>query len=146
MNNLKVPLEEVKSDSSRGLYRKSDYSVASTFVLVNSFEFLFSITVAISQFSTQTLGVTILEFAWARTWCNLLVATLLCVKKQVGPFKDITRDMWLPLSLRCILGNIGFVSLTYSFKHLPLSVGTVIIATSPFAVAIMASLFLDDEI
>jgi hypothetical protein len=48
MNNLKVPLEEVKSDSSRGLYRKSDYSVTSTFVLVNSFEFLFSITVAIS--------------------------------------------------------------------------------------------------
>lgn len=54
--------------------------------------------------------------------------------------------MWLPLTLRCVLGNIGFVSLTYSFKHLPLSIGTVIISTSPFAVAIMASLFLNERV
>jgi drug/metabolite transporter (DMT)-like permease len=54
--------------------------------------------------------------------------------------------MLLPLFLRCFLGNVGFLMLTYSFKILPLSIGTVIIATSPFAVAIMSHIFLNEAI
>ena len=46
--DLKQPLEDFHSDSSKGLVRKSDYSVSNTFMLVNVFEFLFSVTVAIS--------------------------------------------------------------------------------------------------
>lgn len=90
--------------------------------------------------------MTVLEFAWCRTVCNLVVAVAVLLQKKISPFEGITRDMWIPLGLRCVLGNIGFVSLTYSFKHLPLSVGTVIIATSPFAVAVMASIFLNEKI
>ena len=44
------------------------------------------------------------------------------------------------------MGNVGFLMLTYSFKILPLSIGTVIIATSPFAVAIMSHIFLNEAI
>jgi len=44
------------------------------------------------------------------------------------------------------MGNLGFLMITYSFKNLPLSIGTVIIASSPFAIAIMSHLFLDEAI
>jgi drug/metabolite transporter (DMT)-like permease len=64
----------------------------------------------------------------------------------MSPFHGITREMFLPLFLRCFLGNVGFLMLTYSFKILPLSIGTVIIATSPFAVAIMSHIFLNEAI
>lgn len=40
------------SESEKGPTRKDDFSIGNTFLLVNSFEFLFSITVAISQFCT----------------------------------------------------------------------------------------------
>lgn len=36
--------------------------------------------------------------------------------------------------------------LTYTFKILPLSIGTLIIATSPFAVSIMSHIFLNEGI
>jgi drug/metabolite transporter (DMT)-like permease len=139
-------LEESKNEPSKDNQHKSDYSAASSFLLVNSFEFIASSVVAISQFSTQTLGVTILEFAFTRTVCNLLVAILTCVYKQIGAFEGITSDMWWPLFWRCLLGNIGFVSVVYTFKHLPVTIGTVIIAMSPFAVALMASCFLNDQV
>ena len=64
----------------------------------------------------------------------------------MSPFHGITREMLLPLFLRCFLGNVGFLMITYSFKILPLSIGTVIIATSPFAVAIMSHIFLNEAI
>ena len=64
----------------------------------------------------------------------------------MSPFHGITEEMLLPLFLRCFFGNVGFLMLTYSFKILPLSIGTVIIATSPFAVAIMSHIFLNEAI
>jgi drug/metabolite transporter (DMT)-like permease len=68
------------------------------------------------------------------------------VKKQISPLHGVTQEMLLPLCLRCVLGNAGFLMLTYSFKILPLSIGTLIIATSPFAVSIMSHIFLNEGI
>jgi len=44
------------------------------------------------------------------------------------------------------MGNLGFLMLTYSFKNLPLSIGTVITSSSPFAVAIMSNIFLGEAV
>ena len=69
------------------------------------------------------------------------------MRKSGTPFfQDITADMVLPLSIRCIIGNIGFLAVTYTYKYLPLSVGTVIIASSPFAVSILCALFLKERV
>lgn len=87
-----------------------------------------------------------MEFTWCRNWCNLLFSVVVLIYHGNSPFHGITREMWLPLTLRCVLGNIGFLLITYSFKVLPLSIGTVIIACSPFAVAVMSRLFLSDAI
>jgi drug/metabolite transporter (DMT)-like permease len=54
--------------------------------------------------------------------------------------------MLFPLAVRCIFGNIAFMSLTYVFKILPLAIGTVIISTAPFAVAVLSRLILAENI
>lgn len=87
-----------------------------------------------------------MEFTWIRNWCNLVFSVVMLVQKRITPLHGITRQMWLPLALRCGLGNIGFILITYSFKVLPLSIGTVIIACSPFAVAVMSSVVLNESI
>lgn len=53
--------------------------------------------------------------------------------------------MLLPLAVRCIIGNIAYTALTYVFKILPLSIGTVIMSTSPFAVTLLSKLLLNEE-
>lgn len=90
--------------------------------------------------------MTITEISFARCLCNFIIAYLILQQKQVGLFEGVTRDMVLPLVLRCALGNLGFLAVTYTFKYLPLSVGTVIIATSPFAVAVLCSIFLKERV
>ena len=125
---------------------KSDLTSKQTFMMVNVFECLFSVTTCIIQYSTRHLGVTITEIAFARCLCNFIIAYLILQQKQVGLFEGVTRDMVLPLVLRCALGNLGFLAVTYTFKYLPLSVGTVIIATSPFAVAVLCSIFLKERV
>ena len=54
--------------------------------------------------------------------------------------------MLVPLAVRCILGNVAFMCLTYVFKILPLSIGTVIISTAPFAVAVLSRIILAEKI
>jgi len=49
------------------------------------------------------------------------------LKKQKSPFNGIKREMWVPLALSCILDGAGYLMIIYSFKILPLSIGTVII-------------------
>jgi drug/metabolite transporter (DMT)-like permease len=105
-----------------------------------------STVTAISQFVTTTRGVSVFEFACCRSCSNLIVALAIQRKFGLQLFSGVTNDMWIPLLLRCVLGTVGFLSVTFCFKHLPLSVGTVIIATTPFAVAILSSLFLNEQV
>lgn len=125
---------------------KKDLTSMGTFLVVNMSECCFSISIAINQYATNNLGLSVLEFAFARNFVNFWVSTSMLYYKGMSPLQGITSDVYIPLGIRCIVGNIAFISLTYVFSKLPLSIGTVIISTSPFAVAILSRLILAEDI
>lgn len=99
----------------------------------------------IIQYTTTDLGVTVIEFAFFRSICNALGTYIILIYEGSHTLAEVSSDMMLPLSLRCILGNSGFLALAYSFKYLPLAIATTIISSSPFAVSVLCSLFLSDR-
>ena len=43
------------------------------------------------------------------------------------------------------MGNLGYLAFTMVYKLLPLGIGATVIATNPFAISIMAYLFLGEK-
>jgi drug/metabolite transporter (DMT)-like permease len=125
---------------------KRDMTTIETFFYVNLSELTFSISTAINSYSTSSLGISVFEFSLARSFCNFLVSAAILFLKRTSPLQGVEKDMLLPLAVRCIFGNIAFMSLTYVFKILPLAIGTVIISTAPFAVAVLSRLILAENI
>lgn len=139
-------MSETSNPDEKKETTKRDMTTIETFFYVNLSELTFSISTAINSYSTTSLGISVFEFSLARSFCNFLVSVAILFVNGTSPLQGVESDMLLPLAIRCVFGNIAFMSLTYVFKILPLSIGTVIISTAPFAVAVLSQLILAENI
>lgn len=86
------------------------------------------------------------EFALIRCFCNFAYGSVTLFRTGTSPFDGLTREMVLPLAMRCVFGNLAFIVVVYTYKYLPLSVATVITSSSPFFVSIASYLFLKERL
>ena len=68
---------------------KRDMTTMETFCYVNLSELTFSISTAINAYSTSSLGISVFEFAFARSFCNFLVSAAILLAKGTSPLEGV---------------------------------------------------------
>lgn len=125
---------------------QADKPIALIFLIINIQEIFFTISTAISRECTKNRGLGVFEFSlWRNSLCFILSIPPSILSGK-GLFEGMNRELWLPITLRTIVGNMAFFTFTQTFKMLPMGIGNVIIMSNPFIVVIIQALFFNDSI
>ena len=94
---------------------------------------------SLAKASTNS-GVNAMDLCLVRTMINFTIAsiTVKICKKHV--IKDVQKEAWRRLILRCCLGLISFTTFVFALMYLSVSMTNIIINTSPFWTAILCYL------
>jgi drug/metabolite transporter (DMT)-like permease len=89
-------------------------------------------------------SVNALDLCLVRT-CVVASFNLLQIK-QLGIEISVPRSLWLTMLMRNLAGLVGFTSLVYALKYLPMGLFMVLVNTSPFFAALLGFIFLKESL
>ena len=100
-------------------------------VLTNIFQALFTVNNGIAQILMNTQGMTAGEFAFARSFFNMIAAYFMLKQQKISLTQGIEKEHLPALYLRCGVGTICFIIVMYILKILPLTIFFMIFQTAP---------------
>jgi drug/metabolite transporter (DMT)-like permease len=124
----------------------ADKPIALIFLIINAMEIVFTISTAIGRECTRNRGLSIAEVSLIRNSLNFIMSIPPFLLSGMGPFEGMSRDLWLPIIVRTIAGNLGFFTFTSTFKYLPMGIGNIIVLSNPFIVVFLAACLFKDAI
>ena len=116
---------------------QADLSIALVFLIINIQEIFFTVSTAIGRECTRHRGLGVLEFSLWRNFLCFVLSIPPFLWSGKGLFEGMSKDLWLPITIRTIVGNLGYFTFTQTFKLLPMGIGNVIIMSNPFIVVIL---------
>jgi drug/metabolite transporter (DMT)-like permease len=90
-------------------------------------------------------GMSAPEFAFVRSFFNMCASRALLGYSGVGVWDGVMEKHHMSLFLRCFAGTFVFTGMMYVVKILPLTIFFMIFQTSPFIVALIAWLWLNES-
>jgi len=116
---------------------QTDLPIALVFFIINIQEIFFTISTAIGRDCTRNRGLGVLEVSLCRNILCLVFSIPPFLWYGKGLFEGMSKDLWLPITIRTIVGNLAYFTFTQTFKMLPMGIGNVIIMSNPFIVVIL---------
>ena len=91
-------------------------------------------------------GVHVMDLVFIRVLMNFIISwgTVRASGKHV--IRDVPKEMWGILFVRCCTGTVGFTCLVYSLKTIPLFISIIIFNTAPFITSLMGYIVLGDKV
>ena len=114
--------------------------------MVNLGEIFYTVLQVMTKDVLTNKGVPAFEFSFLRSMFNLLSSMMLVKSCNQTYFSSIPKSLYTTLTMRCLIGTVGFASFAIAMKFIPLSVFFIIFNSNPFTTAILGYFWIREKI
>ena len=104
---------------------------------MNCFSLSQTVYQSLAKIATRDKGVDVIDLCLVRTLGNFILAIPVLFVSKKHPINDVPKEFRLTLAIRSLLGIIGFTTMVYATKYLPIFIVQIIFNTAPFWTSIL---------
>ena len=126
---------------------KKNLPIFAVFLLSNLLQFVYMLVqVCTKKLLFMSDAVSSFELAFFRSIFNFILSSIYLKASGVGLKDKIDSSNWCILFLRCMSGSVCFLCFVVAMQYIPLTIFFVILNATPFAIALLACLWLKEVI